>query len=74
MKISIMINEEDHLRIQSITNGMNINEAFVANKVDDINESLIMHFMISMDLTSCPTNLGTGISILYVISSSPNTY
>ncbi|NMB44320.1 MAG: protein arginine kinase [Clostridiales bacterium] len=69
-KISIMINEEDHLRIQSITNGMNINEAFVAaNKVDDIlSESLDYAFHDKYGyLTSCPTNLGTGIRASYML-------
>lgn len=69
-KISIMVNEEDHLRIQSITNGMNINEAYVtANKVDDIlSESLNYAFHDKYGyLTSCPTNLGTGIRASYML-------
>ena len=47
-KISIMVNEEDHLRIQTITNGMNIDEAYdLANEVDDIlSENLAYAFQI----------------------------
>ena len=46
-KISIMVNEEDHLRIQTITNGMNIDEAYItANLTDDImSEYLNFAFM-----------------------------
>lgn len=69
-KISIMINEEDHLRIQSITNGMNIEEAYItANKVDDIlSENLDFAFHEKYGyLTSCPTNLGTGLRASYMM-------
>ncbi len=69
-KISIMINEEDHLRIQSITNGMSMDEAFIAaNKVDDIlSEKLNYAFHERYGyLTSCPTNLGTGIRASYML-------
>ncbi len=69
-KISVMINEEDHLRIQSITNGMNIEEAYkLADKVDDIlSESLNYAFHNKYGyLTCCPTNLGTGIRASYML-------
>jgi protein arginine kinase len=69
-KISIMINEEDHLRIQSITGGMNIGEAFqAANKIDDIaNEVLGFAFHEKYGyLTACPTNVGTGLRASYMV-------
>lgn len=69
-KISIMINEEDHLRIQSITGGMNISEAFrTANKIDDIaNEVLGFAYHEKYGyLTACPTNLGTGLRASYMV-------
>lgn len=69
-KVSIMINEEDHLRIQSITGGMNIEEAFqTANKIDDItNEILGFSYHEKYGyLTSCPTNVGTGLRASYMI-------
>ena len=62
--ISIMINEEDHIRIQSIVGGMNLEAAYeVASRVDDIvSEKLDIAFDEKYGyLTSCPTNVGTGL-------------
>jgi protein arginine kinase len=62
--ISLMINEEDHLRIQTITPGFSIENAMeLANRVDDYLESGL-DFCFDEQfgyLTSCPTNAGTGI-------------
>lgn len=61
---SIMINEEDHLRIQCLYPGFQLQEAWnMANKMDDVLEQ---HLDYAFDerrgyLTSCPTNVGTGI-------------
>lgn len=69
-KISIMINEEDHLRIQSITAGMNINEAFrTANKIDDISNEVLDYAYHEKYgyLTACPTNVGTGLRASYMV-------
>jgi len=63
-KISIMINEEDHLRIQCIFPGMQIREAWeLCNKLDTILENkLDFAFDKSIGyLTCCPTNIGTGM-------------
>lgn len=62
--VSIMLNEEDHLRIQCLMPGLNLVEAFTsANEVDDIIEA--KHTIAFNEqlgyLTSCPTNLGTGL-------------
>ncbi len=69
-RINIMINEEDHLRIQSITGGMNIEEAFqTANKIDDITNEIFdfaFHEKYGF-LTSCPTNVGTGLRGSYLM-------
>ncbi len=62
--ISIMINEEDHLRIQCLFPGFQINEGLVlANGIDDwIEEKLTYAFDEKKGfLTSCPTNIGTGL-------------
>lgn len=62
--LSIMINEEDHLRIQSITSGLNIKEAYnEANKIDDfLEQNLNYGFDENIGyVTACPTNLGTGL-------------
>lgn len=62
--ISLMINEEDHLRIQTITAGLNLKEAYAeADKIDDILEDRLDYaFHESLGyLTACPTNIGTGL-------------
>ena len=63
-KISIMINEEDHLRIQCIFPGMQLDNAWkLCNKLDVLFEEK-MDFAYDKNLgylTCCPTNIGTGI-------------
>lgn len=69
-KVSIMINEEDHVRLQCILQGDNIDEALnIANDIDDlIEESVDYAFDKEFGyLTSCPTNLGTGLRASYMI-------
>jgi len=68
--ISVMINEEDHIRIQSIRAGESIEMAFeTANQIDDlIEESLEYAFHDEYGyLTSCPTNTGTGLRASYMV-------
>jgi len=63
-KISIMLNEEDHIRLQVISSGMSLNECWeIANKVDDELSKLVeFDFNDKFGyLTSCPTNVGTGL-------------
>ncbi len=62
--ISIMIGEEDHIRIQVILAGLQLEKAYeIAEKLDNLlNEAL--HFAFDSELgylTECPTNLGTGL-------------
>lgn len=68
--VSIMVNEEDHIRIQSLKVGMNLTEALdVANKVDHLLEerlNIAFHEKLGY-LTACPTNLGTGLRASYMI-------
>ncbi|AMA74484.1 MULTISPECIES: protein arginine kinase [Aneurinibacillus] len=62
--ISIMVNEEDHLRIQCLFSGLQLREAWkVADRVDDIFEKYLDFAFDERRgfLTSCPTNVGTGI-------------
>ncbi|GIN58947.1 protein arginine kinase [Lederbergia ruris] len=62
--LSIMINEEDHIRIQCLFSGLQIKEALdKANVVDDLLEDQVDYaFDESLGyLTSCPTNVGTGL-------------
>jgi len=62
--ISIMINEEDHLRLQCIVGGLNLKEAYKEiNKIDNLLEESL-DFAYDKDLgylTTCPTNVGTGL-------------
>lgn len=63
---SLMINEEDHLRIQSLRSGSQLQELWnEVNEVDDIlSESLDIAFDKQYGyLTACPTNVGTGIRV-----------
>ena len=62
--ISIMVNEEDHLRIQCLYPGFQIQEAWdLASRIDDIFEEMADYAFDEKRgfLTSCPTNVGTGI-------------
>ncbi len=63
-KISIMINEEDHLRIQCIYPGMQLDQALdLCIKVDGLLEENIRYAFDDKYgyLTCCPTNIGTGM-------------
>ncbi|CAG9622251.1 protein arginine kinase [Sutcliffiella rhizosphaerae] len=63
-EVSIMINEEDHIRIQCLFPGLQLNEALeVANTLDDWMESKVDYAFDEKHgyLTSCPTNVGTGL-------------
>lgn len=63
-QISIMINEEDHIRIQCLLPGLSLETAYdMANKIDDLLEERIEYAFDDRYgyLTSCPTNLGTGV-------------
>ncbi|UHA71673.1 protein arginine kinase [Paenibacillus sp. 481] len=62
--VSIMVNEEDHLRIQCLYPGLQIREAWAqANRIDDVFEAHVDYAFHERRgyLTSCPTNVGTGI-------------
>jgi len=63
-RISIMINEEDHLRLQALTPGFQLAEAWgLADQADDdLGGSLDYAFSDEIGyLTACPTNAGTGL-------------
>src|SRR2546430_16669045 len=62
--LSVMINEEDHLRMQSIRSGLQLKQAF--KLVDKIDSALENRLEFAYDhrlgyLTACPTNVGTGM-------------
>ncbi len=63
-RISIMINEEDHVRIQVMSAGFDLQKSYeLANLVDTaLDERLHFAFDDRLGyLTQCPTNLGTGM-------------
>ncbi len=62
--ISIMINEEDHLRIQVFCAGLQLEKAWeLADQIDDALESQLKFAFDEQIgyLTCCPTNVGTGL-------------
>ena len=64
--VYIMVNEEDHLRIQSMTEGFSVDRAYTAaSAADAIIESRCSYaFDAELGyLTRCPTNLGTGMRV-----------
>ena len=65
-KISVMINEEDHIRIQAVCDGLDVERALMA--ASEVEAMLSEELMIAYDdelgyLTACPTNVGTGMRI-----------
>lgn len=62
--LSIMVNEEDHVRIQSLQPGLNLMAAWrAADKIDDELEAALTYaFSPKLGyLTACPSNVGTGM-------------
>lgn len=62
--LSVMVNEEDHIRIQCILPGFTLMEGYeTANRLDDhIQEMIDYSFSDKYGfITSCPTNVGTGM-------------
>ncbi|HYV97410.1 MAG TPA: protein arginine kinase [Gemmatimonadaceae bacterium] len=63
-QVSVMINEEDHLRLQALRSGFAVESAFAA--VDQLDRQLGNELPYSFHdefgfLTACPTNVGTGM-------------
>lgn len=62
--IVIMVNEEDHLRIQSMVSGLRLEVAY--ERVLKIDKAIEAKYAYAFDerfgyLTACPTNVGTGL-------------
>ncbi len=65
-QFSVMINEEDHLRIQVMHSGLDLDSAWQQiNAIDDLLEESITYAYNDRlgYLTACPTNVGTGIRV-----------
>jgi protein arginine kinase len=65
-QFSVMVNEEDHLRIQVMHSGLDLQAAWEQiNRIDDLLEEQIayaFHDRLGY-LTACPTNVGTGMRV-----------
>ena len=64
--VSIMVNEEDHLRIQVMLSGLSLHDVWERiNRLDDqLEEQLAYAYSPQLGyLTACPTNVGTGIRV-----------
>lgn len=64
--VSLMINEEDHLRIQVLRSGFSLDECW--QEIDGIDDAVESQVTYAFDedlgyLTACPTNVGTGIRV-----------
>lgn len=69
-KVSVLVNEEDHLRIQAIVAGFDPAGALdLANRIDDaLEEALPYAFDPEWGyLTSCATNMGTGLRLSVMV-------
>ncbi len=68
--VTIMLNEEDHIRIQTMSGGMNLEKAFsIADAIDDeINKKFAYAYHERLGyLTTFPTNVGTGLRVSYML-------
>lgn len=68
--LSVMVNEEDHLRLQWIKSGFDVDRAFKALlKVDQAMEKRLPYVTSEKYgyLTACPTNVGTGIRVSVMV-------
>jgi protein arginine kinase len=64
--VSVMVNEEDHLRTQVLRGGLQLREAWM--EADALDDKLQEHLEFAFSqrfgfLTACPTNLGTGLRV-----------
>ncbi|MEO1614329.1 MAG: protein arginine kinase [Planctomycetota bacterium] len=63
---SVMVNEEDHLRIQVMKSGLDVKKTWEqVNRIDDMLEEVILYAFHPRYgyLTACPTNVGTGLRV-----------
>jgi len=68
--ISIMVNEEDHLRMQVLRSGLQFESAWKEiDRIDSILEGSLNYAFSSQFgyLTCCPTNVGTGMRISIMV-------
>ena len=64
--VAIMVNEEDHIRLQVLQSGFQLQEAWrICSRIDDeLEQRLEYSFSPQLGyLTACPTNVGTGMRV-----------
>jgi len=64
--LCVMINEEDHLRMQALRPGLQLRQAWTAIDQTDSALERKLDYAFNPDLgylTACPTNIGTGIRV-----------
>lgn len=68
--LALMINEEDHLRIQALRSGLQVESLWEeVNELDDALSGLV-EFAFDKQLgylTACPTNVGTGLRVSFML-------
>ena len=62
--VSVMVNEEDHLRMQAVRSGFQLDETWIL--IDSVDDALGEHIDYAFSprlgyLTACPSNVGTAI-------------
>jgi protein arginine kinase len=65
-QFSIMINEEDHLRLQVMHSGFDLQRGW--DRINQLDDALEAHLQFAFTakfgyLTACPTNVGTGLRV-----------
>jgi protein arginine kinase len=68
--LGLMVNEEDHLRLQGFASGFDLGTAF--RRANDLDDQLAPELELAFHerlgyLTACPTNLGTGMRVSVLI-------
>jgi protein arginine kinase len=63
---AVMVNEEDHLRVQVLRSGLQLEECW--QRINDLDDQLNAELEFAFDnrlgyLTACPTNVGTGLRV-----------
>jgi protein arginine kinase len=69
-QLSLMVNEEDHFRIQVMKSGLDLHSAYEKiNELDDLVESHVNYAFHPLYgyLTGCPTNVGTGMRVSVMV-------
>ena len=69
-QLSLMVNEEDHLRLQVIKSGLDLDGAWeLIDQLDDEIESKLTYAFNEQlgYLTACPTNVGTGMRVSVLV-------